>query len=135
MKTSKAHFISTSTSPEQQAASIRGYGSIHGLRTPNEAFFHWNLELLGLDRQIWQLNFLPFGVFSAKLPAPILVQRDPCPCIFINPSIYNISCWVAWTMGQTNRWPSVLCSKHFFFHDFLQNSLQKSCQFIFIFFL
>ena len=40
LKTSKAHFISSSSSPEQQAASIRGYGSIHGLRTPNEAFFH-----------------------------------------------------------------------------------------------
>ena len=24
-----------------------------------------------------------------------------------NPSIYNIICWVAWTMGQANRRPSV----------------------------
>ena len=38
-------------------------------------------------------------------------------------------------MGQTNRWPSLWCSKYIlFFHDFLQNSLQKSFQFIFLFF-
>ena len=34
------------------------------------------------------------------------------------------------TMGQMNRQPSVWCSKYFF-HEFLQNSLQKSFQFIF----
>ena len=28
-----------------------------------------------------------------------------------NPSIYNIIRWVAWTMGKTNRRPSVWCSK------------------------
>ena len=50
-----------------------------------------------------------------------------------NPSIYNIIRWVAWIMGQTNRRPSVWCSKYYFFHDFLQNSLQKSFQFIFLF--
>jgi hypothetical protein len=38
----------------------------------------------------------------------------------------------AWTMGQTNRRPSVWCCKYYFFHDFLQNSLQKSFQFIFL---
>ena len=36
----------------------------HGLRTPNEAFFHWNSKLLGLGRQIGQIIF---GAFSAKL--------------------------------------------------------------------
>ena len=36
-------------------------------------------------------------------------------------------------MGQMNRRPSVWCSKYFF-HDFLQNSLQKSFQYIFLFF-
>ena len=29
-----------------------------------------------------------------------------------------------------NLWPSVWCSKYFFFHNFLQDSLQKSFQFI-----
>ena len=42
-----------------------------GLRMPNEAFFHWNPELLGLDRQIGQINSGAFGVFSAELSAPI----------------------------------------------------------------
>ena len=34
---------------------------------------------------------------------------------FINPSIYNIIRWVAWTMGQMNRQPSVWCSKYYLF--------------------
>ena len=51
----------------------------HGLRTPNEAFFHWNLELLGLDWQIGQINSGPFGVFLDELSASILVQWVPCP--------------------------------------------------------
>ena len=38
----------------------------HGLRTPNEAFFHQNSKLLGLDRLIGQ-KFWAFGVFSADL--------------------------------------------------------------------
>ena len=45
----------------------------YGLRMPNEAFFHWNSKVLGLGRQIGQINFGAFGVFSAKLSAPILV--------------------------------------------------------------
>ena len=52
----------------------------------------------------------------------------------INLSIYNIICWVAWTMGQMNHRPSVWCSKYYFFHDFSQNSLQKSFYFFFLFF-
>ena len=49
-------------------------GFSHGLRMPNEAFFHYNPELLGLGRQFGQINFGAFGVFSAELSAPILVQ-------------------------------------------------------------
>ena len=52
---------------------------IHGLGTPNEAFFHWNSELLGLGRQIGQIDFGAFGVLSAKLSAPIWVQWVSCP--------------------------------------------------------
>jgi hypothetical protein len=48
----------------------------HGLRTPNEAFFYWNLELLGLGGHIGQINSGAFGVFLAELSAPILVQID-----------------------------------------------------------
>ena len=49
-------------------------GTHHVLRTPNEAFFHWNAELLGLGRQIWHINSGAFGVFLAELSAPIWVQ-------------------------------------------------------------
>jgi hypothetical protein len=34
----------------------------HGLRTPNEAFCHWNPELLGLSRQIGKTNSGAIGV-------------------------------------------------------------------------
>ena len=55
-------------------------------------------------------------------------------CNIKHQSIYNIIRWVAGMMGQRNRRPSVWCSKYFFFHDFLQNSLQKSFQFFFLIF-
>ena len=41
---------------------------------PTKPFFHWNLELLGLGRQIRKINSWTFGVFSAKLLAPTLVH-------------------------------------------------------------
>ena len=43
--------------------------------------------------------------------------------------------WVGGPMGQMNRRPSIWCSKYYFFHDFLQNSLQKYFQYICLFFL
>ena len=46
---------------------------MHGLRMPNEAFFHQNPKLLDLGRQFGQINFGAFGVFLADLSAPILV--------------------------------------------------------------
>jgi hypothetical protein len=56
-------------------------GVEHGLWIHNEAFFHWNPELVGLGRQIGQINSGAFGVFSVELSAPILVvQWVPCPC-------------------------------------------------------
>jgi hypothetical protein len=39
----------------------------HRQRTPDKAFFHQNPKLLGLGRQIRQLNFEVFGVFLANL--------------------------------------------------------------------
>ena len=53
----------------------------HGLRTPNEAFFHQNPTLFGLDRQFGQKMFRVFGVFSTNLSAPLLVLWVPCPCV------------------------------------------------------
>jgi hypothetical protein len=37
-------------------------------------FFYQNPKLLGLGRQFGQIKFGAFGVFSANLSAPILVQ-------------------------------------------------------------
>ena len=39
----------------------------HGLQMPYDAFFHWNPELLGLGRQIGQVNSETFRVFSVKI--------------------------------------------------------------------
>ena len=62
----------------------------HGLRTPNEVFFHWNTELLGLSRQIEPINSGVFGVFSGKISALILVQWVSCPCFpFLNYYFYK----------------------------------------------
>ena len=36
-----------------------------------------------------------------------------------NPVIFNIICWLAGSMGQMTHQPSVWCSKHYFFHNFL----------------
>ena len=43
-----------------------------------ELFFK-NSKLLGLGRQIWLINTGAFGLFSAKISVPILVQWVPCP--------------------------------------------------------
>ena len=51
----------------------------HGLRMPNEAFFHRNPKLFGLSRQFGQINFGSFGASSSDLSAPILVLWVPCP--------------------------------------------------------
>ena len=39
----------------------------HGLRTPNEDFFHRNPKLFGLGRQFGQINFGAFEVLSVDL--------------------------------------------------------------------
>ena len=51
-----------------------------------------------------------------------------------NPSIYNILCLVAWMMGQTNRRPSVWCSKHYFFSWFLKKFFAKILSIYFLIF-
>ena len=42
-----------------------------------------------------------------------------------NPTIFNIIPWVAGSLGQTTHQTSICCSKYYFFHNFLQTSLQK----------
>jgi hypothetical protein len=44
--------------------------------------------VLGLGRQIEQISFGAFGVFSAKLSAPILELCDHCPCSVINQPLF-----------------------------------------------
>ena len=48
----------------------------HGLRTPRESFEI--PKLLGLGRQIGPKSLGAFGVFSADLPAPVLVLCVAC---------------------------------------------------------
>ena len=55
----------------------------------------------------------------------------------INPSISDILRWVAGTMGQMNRRPSIWCSKYYFFPWFLAKYIAKSLSihFVILFFL
>ena len=76
---SRSNFISFAKNPVKQKPSH--YHSWHGLRTPNEAFFYWNPELLGFGRQFWQINSGAFGVlFLDKLSVPILIEWVPWSC-------------------------------------------------------
>ena len=62
----------------------------------------------------------------------ILTSLESC---WLQKSVYlQYNSLGPWMMGQMNCRTSVWCSKYYFFHDFLQNSLQKSFQFIFLFF-
>ena len=79
----------------------------HGIRTPNEAFFHLNPKLLGLGRQFGQISFGTFEVFLAELSAPILVLWVPCPCfpqtikpLYSNPK-YLFGLWI-WIWAAKN---------------------------------
>ena len=40
----------------QRSVVSHQYESIHGLQTPNEAFFHWNPELLWCEQIFWFLD-------------------------------------------------------------------------------
>ena len=46
----------------------------YGRPNCNEAFSHRNPNILGLGRQFGQVHFTAFGVFSADLSAPILIE-------------------------------------------------------------
>ena len=93
----------------------------HGLLTPNEAFFHWNPELLGLGRQIGERN--P-GAF-AKLSAIILVYSESLVHVFHYSTIISTKksafivfifwIWI-WILSSCVRslwlWPSEFCKSH-----------------------
>ena len=52
--------------------------SLHA--TTDYRLFYWNPDLLGLDRQIGQINCGAFGVISAKVLGPILLLLLLCLC-------------------------------------------------------
>ena len=60
--------------PKSISAWCTDYGG------PIKPFFHWNPELLGLGRQIGQINSGAFGVFLAELSVPVLILWVPSPC-------------------------------------------------------
>ena len=52
---------------------------IHGLQTPDKAFFQWYPKFLGLSKQIGLINFWAFVVFSCQTIDPFLAMWVPCP--------------------------------------------------------
>ena len=60
---------SSTTFIARETTKINGKSN-HGLRTPDEAFFHRNPEIFGSDRQIGQINSGAFGVFSPNYQHP-----------------------------------------------------------------
>ena len=65
----------------------------HGLRTPNEAFFHRSPKLLGLDRQFWADKFWDiwgiFGRFNSTHFGTVS-PSVPCPCfLLVNQYFYK----------------------------------------------
>ena len=72
------------------------------------------------------LKFQKFSNFHLKVKSHLLsLQEKKELQTTLNPSIYNIIRRVAWTMGQTNRRPSVWCSKYYFFSWFLAEFFAK----------
>ena len=70
----QANFFKSGFTAWNQIASKTTSCPDHGLRTPNETFYHWNPKFLGLGRRIGQINSGAFVVFLVKLSAPILVH-------------------------------------------------------------
>ena len=82
--------------------------------------FSWNSSLLSIMITAWvQSSYL------VAIPKSHANQRfSKSKWDNWNPSIFNILRWVTGLMGQTTHRQSIWCSKYFF-HNFLQNSLQK----------
>ena len=100
----------------------------------------------GSKQNIEKGKKMPTGHFLCRKLCPILLYQCVCSArlfwpggttvytnhsIFKNPSIYNILRWVAWTMGQTNRRPSVWCSKYYLFYTFNRLRPLKTLYFYF----
>ena len=94
--------------------------------TNSNFFFRWLLvgeigftgyELyLGIGKYIFYRTF----EYERNHTQPGMNQRERLRGVHtINPSIYNIICWVAWMMWQMNCRSSVWCSKYHFLSRFL----------------
>ena len=89
-------------------------------------------QYLSLALTVNALNNLKFSAiwtfFDRQLFKKYICKFCPVALVSWNPTIFNIICWVTGSMKWLSHWPSII-----FFHNFLQNSLQKPFQFIFLF--
>ena len=130
-----------------QVQTLKTFG--FGLRSNDTAFSHslliWKLlmilERIYITEQIFALSEIYINYFvnnsnysEQKNPKhkslwSLIAKCTPSVLVFgcwlRYPSIYNIIRWVAWTMGQTNRRPSIWCSKYFFFSWFFSKFFAK----------
>ena len=92
----------------KKLTSLYLYWYFHGLRTPNETFFHQNPKLLGLGRKIGQINWT-FGIFLANLSAPILSMFSINQPLFLKKHkyLFGIGIWT-WIWSADN----LGCSHH-----------------------
>ena len=79
-----------STMNTEQKVAQNSHLQIYGLRNQMKPFFHWNPEFLGLGRLNGPINSRAFGVFLAKLSAPILVHWVHCACF----PLFNLSLYI-----------------------------------------
>jgi hypothetical protein len=66
------HYINYIFEKRGDPITLKGgwHGLNYGLQTPNEAFFYWNPELVGLGRLIRQINSGAFWYFQPKYQHP-----------------------------------------------------------------
>ena len=113
--------------------------------------FSLNIQLEGIK---CAYTSIPLNLKSLHSDFPVPVPAIPCKhlqCSILrekvlllylsktrdairNPSISNLIRWVAWTMGQMNHWPSVWCSKYYFFSWFLAEFFAKNTFNLFVYF-
>ena len=77
--------------------------NMHGLWTPNEAFFHWNPKPLDFSRQFGLIIFLALEAFSVDLSGPILLLWVLCP-FFSLISRYFWNNWAFISKSQIFIW-------------------------------
>ena len=93
----------------------------------NDGFSQWRSFMGWVGSRT---NSTPRTTFPYRTSSPPR-KTSTFPIISLrNQSIYNIIRWVVGTMGQTNRWPRVWCSKYYFLMLFI--ALEHSKLFLFV---